>query len=113
MSMFYLLNDDHSITPCSPEEWENQVKEMFKNKTKHVNEELVNGNRVSTVWLGLDHNHFGGEPLLFETMIFNSSGDDIYCERYSSWDEAVEGHKKAVQCVLDVQWGLDGCKDDQ
>lgn len=26
--------------------------------------------RVSTVWLGLDHNWGGGEPLLFETMSF-------------------------------------------
>lgn len=25
---------------------------------------------VSTVFLGLDHNYFGGPPLLFETMVF-------------------------------------------
>ena len=28
------------------------------------------GEKLSTVWLGLDHSFFGGRPLLFETMLF-------------------------------------------
>src|SRR5215471_17514474 len=33
--------------------------------------ELPNGGRVSTVFLGLDHNYSGvGPPIVFETMIF-------------------------------------------
>lgn len=31
---------------------------------------LPDGKEVSTVWLGLDHNYFGGPPLIFETMVF-------------------------------------------
>jgi hypothetical protein len=32
-------------------------------------DELPDGSRLSTVWLGVDHN-FGGVPLIFETMRF-------------------------------------------
>lgn len=51
---------------------------------------------VSTVFLGLDHNFGEGKPLLFETMIFTGEHDG-YQERYSTWEEAVEGHKKACE----------------
>ena len=56
---------------------------------------LPNNVRVSTVFLGLDHNFAGGIPILFETMIFGGEHDQ-YQERYATWDEAEEGHKKAV-----------------
>lgn len=48
---------------------------------------------VSTVFLGLDH-QFGtnGPPLLFETLVFGGGYNDDM-EQYSTWDEAVEGHK--------------------
>lgn len=55
---------------------------------------------VSTVFLGLDHRHWGnGPPIVFETMLFlNGSGED--CERYSSWDDAETGHKAMVRRFL-------------
>ena len=55
--------------------------------------------RVSTVFLGLDHQHFDGPPLLFETMVFvGEHGDEM--ERYSTWDEAVAGHDAMVAKVF-------------
>lgn len=52
--------------------------------------------RISTIFLALDHNYFGiGPPILFETMIFGGPQDQ-YQERYTSWIEAEEGHKRAV-----------------
>lgn len=48
---------------------------------------------VSTVFLGLDHNHFGGVPILFETMIFGGINDGVQW-RYHDWDEAAEGHEE-------------------
>ncbi len=57
---------------------------------------LPNGTRVSTVFLGLDHNYGDGEPILFETMIFGGNHDQ-HQERYSTWEEAEEGHKQAVK----------------
>ena len=55
--------------------------------------------RVSTVWLGLDHSFFGGPPLIFETMIFAEEGtmDDLYQERYSTGQQAIRGHMRAVR----------------
>ncbi|WP_433233927.1 hypothetical protein [Actinomadura nitritigenes] len=56
------------------------------------------GHTVSTVWLGLDHNYGGGEPLIFETMIFGpDSMADLYCERYSTEAAAIVGHRRAVE----------------
>ena len=56
---------------------------------------LKSGVRVSTVFLGLDHNFGNGEPVLFETMIFGGKHDQ-YQERYSTWEEAEAGHKQAL-----------------
>ena len=54
-----------------------------------------NGIRVSTVFLGIDHNcEETGEPVLFETMIFGGEHDE-YQDRYSTWEEAEAGHEKA------------------
>lgn len=54
------------------------------------------GGRVSTVFLGLDHNFMRhGPPLLFETMVFMD--DECEQERYATWDEAEAGHKRMVE----------------
>jgi len=53
---------------------------------------------VSTVFLGLDHG-WGGRPLLFETMVFGGNNWDE-CERYSTWEEAEQGHQRMVQRVV-------------
>ena len=55
--------------------------------------------RVSTIFLGLDHSFNEDDPkdlpVLFETMIFGKFNDD-YQIRYTTWEEAVEGHKRAL-----------------
>lgn len=50
---------------------------------------------VSTIFLGLDHNFSGGEPILFETMIFGGPLDGEQW-RYHTYDEAKRGHVEAV-----------------
>ena len=64
---------------------------------------LRNGWRVSTVWLGLDHSFsFSDEPvvpIIFETMIFTKGepeSPDEYQVRYSTEEQAIEGHERAV-----------------
>lgn len=104
----YRLDENKNAIPCSIEVWGKQIEEMKKNKTKHVAYEKIDDKRISTVWLGLDHQWCdNGKPLLYETMIFNKDAYDIYCERYSTWQEAEEGHKKAVQ------WVKDECKEEE
>jgi hypothetical protein len=55
---------------------------------------------VSTVFLGIDHSFGGNIPILFETMIFGGKYNEYQC-RYTTWDEAVDGHRKAVEMCLD------------
>lgn len=53
--------------------------------------------RVSTVYLGLNHNYSDvGPPLIFETMVFCEDYSGEYQKRYSTEDEAIEGHATAV-----------------
>lgn len=67
---------------------------------RHVAEtEVTPGVRVSTVFLGLDHNFFGeGPPILFETMTFSDYGETgTGFGRYATWAEAELGHMEAVE----------------
>ena len=60
---------------------------------------------ISTVDLGLNHQFIEGlPPLYYETMIFNSDDKndnpfEYYQERYTTEEEAKEGHKKAIEYV--------------
>lgn len=73
---------------------------------RHVKDEQVGDTRISTVFLGLDHNHNwqGGPPLLFETMTFTKDGtsEDDY-ERCSTWEEAEQQHQRVVELVRSSQ----------
>lgn len=51
---------------------------------------------VSTVFLGINHAHGSGPPLLFETMIFGGKQNGFCC-RYSTWRKAVAGHRVIVR----------------
>jgi hypothetical protein len=106
MNMFYTLDDNNNVVPCELTEWSKLYEETYGRQRRRVDSIDIDDKHISTVFLGLDHNYFGGKPLLFETMIFDAEGSDIYCERYSTWIEAEEGHKKAIQ------WVKDGCKDE-
>lgn len=56
--------------------------------------------RVSTVWLGLDHQLDDGPPLIFETMVFtNGAWDERLCRRYATEAEALAGHAETVTLV--------------
>lgn len=54
--------------------------------------------RISTVFLGIDHQWGSGPPLLFETMVFGGPMDEQQW-RYSTWDEAEAGHHRVVEAV--------------
>lgn len=74
----------------------NDGKEKIVEQTSFPNEVLV-----STVFLGLDHRMLGDTgPVLFETMVFGGEHDGFQ-ERYQTWDEAAEGHKRALKMIFD------------
>jgi hypothetical protein len=60
--------------------------------------DTIAGVLVSTVFLGLDHAFGGATPILWETMIFGGEHHE-YQERYTSREDAIAGHAKAVALV--------------
>jgi len=89
----YILRDK-KIVPVDLMTW----ARWFETAERHIGSDYIGKIHVSTVFLGIDHNFGEGEPLLFETMIFGGEHNE-YQERYSTYDEALKGHKKAVKLV--------------
>lgn len=79
-------------------EWGN----LLRTEYKFIAISHINGYRVSTIWLGLDHG-FSFEPttkpIIFETMIFGKSGALDYQERCSTKFEARMMHNEAIRWV--------------
>ena len=74
--------------------------EWYSNANRVVKQEKVGPYEVSTVFLGLDHNHAqAGPPILFETMIFSESEAVDYQRRCSTWDQALAMHRRAVAWI--------------
>jgi hypothetical protein len=69
---------------------------------RHVADEQVGALRVSTIFLGFNLGWMGaGEPLLFETMVFDAEDtplDDLQ-GRYATWAEAEAGHAAVVAAM--------------
>lgn len=75
---------------------------------------------VSTVFLGVRHNHFHpGPPILFETMVFateayaalvpKEENIDGIQSRYASWDDAETGHNTTVKRLRkQIEFALSG-----
>ena len=53
---------------------------------------------VSTVFIGLDHSFGGGEPVLFETMVFGGPLDGEM-DRCSTWEGAEKMHELMCERV--------------
>lgn len=85
----YILDENKNPIEATREEWG-----MFRENPENliVKQETIKGVKISTVFLGLDHNYWGGAPILFETMIFGGALD-LEQERYCTWDEALRGHE--------------------
>jgi hypothetical protein len=54
--------------------------------------------RISTVFLGIDHSFNGGEPILFETMVFGGKLDQEM-DRCSTWEAAEKMHELMCEKV--------------
>jgi hypothetical protein len=95
-----ILNAERKVVPC-PDlmEWAAQFE---NSENRRVGYDQLGPYVISTVFLGLDH-AFRGPPLWFETMLFSEkSGKTIslnYQTRYTTFEEALEGHKTVVQLV--------------
>ena len=70
--------------------------EWFVNNDPTVKRsKTIEGVEVHTVFLGIDHNFFSGDPLLFETAIFNGK-NHVEVIRSYTWQEAESVHDYMV-----------------
>ena len=92
----YYRLDGRVAVPCEMMEWALMFRDIGQRRVAHTT--LPNGYRISTVFLGLDHNFFDdGPPLIFESMTFPSTGhDEQLCARCSTWEEAEAQHARMV-----------------
>lgn len=101
MSLYYLLDENGEPygvdTPPEFEDWYNRWHLVDK----------VNGCHVSTVFLIVDHNIWGGRPILFETMVFDGEDKGIYLDHYCDIESAKKGHEYAKS------WVKNGCKENE
>lgn len=81
-------------------------REGYKIEDRVIKQEVIEFEGVeyyiSTVDLGLDHSFGDGLPIYWETMIFYNNGEyrDLYCDRYTSKEEAQESHDLLVKDIL-------------
>jgi hypothetical protein len=91
----YVLDAEHHVVEVDVMTWAMWF-ETIGNRTIGYTE-VTSEIHVSTVFLGIDHRHWGdGPPILFETLIFGGplNGQGM---RYASYDDAETGHKTFVR----------------
>lgn len=97
---YILAADGKTPVRSTLDEW---MEWYGKDDARRLGYDEVSGATVSTVFLGLDHRFGrGGVPILWETMIFGGEHDQ-YQERYTSYEDAIAGHARAIQRVRDTQ----------
>lgn len=89
--MLYKLNEFGVISKIRPEDLQEEL-------SKQILETVVDKYTVSTVFLGVDHDFSKNknDPVLFETMIFDSSGKDIYIYRCCTLEQSYKMHEDAI-----------------
>jgi hypothetical protein len=96
----YILNANGDPEPCgSLIEWGRWMERDGNDDLRRVALDEVGAVKVSTVFLGLDHSFGGAVPVLFETIVFGGEHDG-YQDRYTTRDEALTGHAKAMAMVM-------------
>lgn len=97
---WYILDNNHKpvLKPVSEAaKWMEDNPHRKVVKQEDVGEDI----HVSTVFLGLDHAlpwDKDQTPILWETMIFGGEYDN-YQRRYTSHEDAIKGHEKALNLV--------------
>ena len=91
----YLLDENNVPYEVTLEEYVNARPDIKRVALDYVDDSI----KISTVFLGWDHSFLDETaPILFETMIFGGEHNDFQ-RRYSTYDEALKGHKSAVLMV--------------
>lgn len=100
--IYYLLNEENEAVACN-----DFKKYLYQFEFKRIN--MVVGltiikkkYKISTMFTCIDLS-LSGPPKLFDTMVVEVNGTDyvdLEREKYSTYDQAVEGHEKYVRKYL-------------
>lgn len=106
--MWYILDKDKNPVPAKDMFQANRLLIDTDSRRVALDDIIVEDYAititVSTVFLVLDHNYSPkGKPVLFESMIFNGDLNQSL-DRYYTWKQAEEGHKKMVELVKNNLW---------
>ena len=94
---YYILDKDKNPVEAKNVHEFGMFFECMENRRVgyHMHE---NGVTISTVFLGINHGFPPNKSLiLFETMVFGINGEELYMERYATWDEAKKRHGEIVE----------------
>jgi hypothetical protein len=101
MKMYILFfNDETKKFDYRLAETQEEGLNFFNSGNRGIAYDTFGDVNVSTVFLAIDHglgsigNHH--KPILFESMIFGGKHDG-WQERYYTYDEALEGHKRLCE----------------
>ena len=98
MSRWYILDNNNKPVAKPVLEASQWLKD--NDNRRIVKRDEIGDILVSTVFLGLDHAWDSDIPVLWETMIFGGTHDQEYQERYTSYEDALEGHEVAVEIAI-------------
>lgn len=87
-SMDYMKYFDRQGNEISKEEYVKLFEDM---EYRRIGLTDTPRGEISTVWLGINHSSGQGKPLIFETLC-----PDQHMDRYSTEEEAREGHRRYV-----------------
>jgi hypothetical protein len=68
---------------------------------RQIGDDTIEGVRISTVFLGLDHGWGARPPVLFETMVFGGKFNE-HMDRYTDREAALAGHRRWVTQVRET-----------
>ena len=99
MSDYY----DRKGRPINSGRWAELWGDLSDPPYKRIAETRVEPYRISTVWLGMNHNwNPNGTLHIFETMVFGGTEFDAldeYTQRYATEEQALQGHQETVDLV--------------
>lgn len=88
--VLYILDPDKKAVPVSSEQWSFETAKRIVADTI-----LESGQRISTIFLGIDSTS-EGPPQLFESIVIGGKENgNLWC--YPTWEEAEAGHQRLIQ----------------
>ncbi len=100
--LYWILKYRKPVMCNDIKKWAREFEKKGVRKVRHT---MINHYRVSTVFLALKHGtNKNGDPLLFETAIFDDENDCEIVGRVSFWRTALHLHQLTVnELIIEIK----------